>query len=194
MAAKVEESSCYRHPMADGCWDRLIDELTARLLSLDWRYVKHLVDAIEEKIKWLDPIMTKYCLLTCQECEDCCCQAREIYFNRTDMLYLAVLNSEIPPGQTRTKHSLPCRYLTPDGCILPRSVRPYVCVWFICEAQIGIFQEEPAVFQRCFLKNVGELREHRLTLESLYERGIAPAPIDKKLPAESKLGRKDSAG
>ena len=169
---KVEESSCYRHPMTDDHWHQLLRELKRALAGSDWLQAKRLANAIAETMKWLDPIMNRYCSLTCHECEDLCCHAREIYFNRTDMLYLAALDSETPPGQTRCEESAPCRYLAADGCILSRTLRPYVCVWFICEAQIGIFLNESAAFQRRFLAETGKLREHRLALEGLYENAV----------------------
>lgn len=169
LTSKTEESPCYRHPMTDHRWNQLLYELKTTLLGSNWLYAKRLASAIAEKIRWLDPIMNRYCFLTCHECEDRCCHATEIYFNRADMLYLTLLDSEIPQGQTRCIQSAPCRYLTPDGCMLSRTVRPYVCVWFICEAQMDIFQAESAAFQRRFLAETGKLREHRLALEGLYE-------------------------
>ncbi len=171
---KTEESSCYRHHMSDGQWHRTLSHLRNSLKNSNWAYCRTLAGAIQEKIAWLDPIMHRYCSLTCRECDDPCCQATKIYFNRADMLYLTVLDREPPPGQTRTEESARCRYLTPNGCSLARAVRPYVCVWFICDAHMTLFQQESGVCQRRFIGNLAEIRQHRLALESLYAQAALP--------------------
>lgn len=168
-APKLEESSCYQNPMDDGQWTRLLQDLRDKLLSRNWDEIHTLAQAIRERVEWLDPIMKNYCELTFHDCEDPCCHGRKVFFNRTDMLYLTALNLTPPPGQTRINALAPCRYLTSSGCSLPRTIRPYVCVWFLCEAHMEIFQEEPAAFQRRFIKTLEEIRSYRLKLESMHE-------------------------
>lgn len=85
-------------------------------------------------------------------------------------MYLTVLNSQIPPGQTRSHPWEACRYLDEKGCTLSRFHRPYVCVWFLCDVQMKILSHEPTRFQRRFLETLQNIRAHRLALESLFER------------------------
>jgi hypothetical protein len=152
--------------------------------------------------------MDRYCRLTAADCTDRCCEGREIFYNRTDLLYLAVLSEpaklnepaglggtagftetavaedskspgsaadgrkpriQVPPGQTRQKPNDPCRYLAVTGCTLARTVRPYVCVWYLCEAHVALLQEEPPGFQRRFLEVMQEIRTCRLKLEGLFD-------------------------
>lgn len=121
-------------------------------------------------IERLDPIMHRYCTETCPSCPDPCCTGKEVFFNQADLLYLTVLNSQIPPGQTRSHPWEACRYLDEKGCTLSRFHRPYVCVWFLCDVQMKILSHEPTRFQRRFLETLQNIRAHRLALESLFER------------------------
>lgn len=180
-APKLEESSCHQHPMRDEQWRGILADFRTKLATLDWERIKYIGRAIRERIEWLDPIMTRYCRLTCQGCPDPCCHARKIFFNRTDLLYFAGSDCEAPPGQTRAIAENPCRYLSPVGCSLLRTARPYVCVWFLCEAHIALLHGEPVGFQRQFIKIVGEIRTCRLLLEATFEKAfphIPPAPVD----------------
>lgn len=175
-APKLEESSCHQHPMGDERWREVLSDFRSKLQTLDRVRTKYLERAIRERIEWLDPIMTWYCRLTCGECPDPCCHARKIFFNRTDMLYLACSDLPAPPGQTRTQAGNPCRYLGVDGCGLSRTGRPYVCVWFLCEPQMELLQHEPVGFQRQLAKVMGEIRSCRLLLEATFEAAFPEAP------------------
>jgi hypothetical protein len=166
---KIEESVCFRHPMDDDQWNLLLKKMRQELLKMDWGKVQSLACSIRERIQWLDPIMQKYCELTCYECTDPCCDSRKIFFNRTDLLFLSAVAAPSPPGQTRTQPSGECRYLGSNGCQLARTNRPYVCVWFLCEAQMTLFGGESAGFQRKLIKVLEEIRAHRLLLEHLFE-------------------------
>ena len=166
---KLEESSCYRQPMEDGQWDHLLQDLRAKLQDKNWDEIRALARTIRERVEWLDPIMDRYCEITRHDCDDPCCLGRKIFYNRTDMLYLVALDFMPPPGQTRINALAPCRYLTAGGCNLPRIIRPYICVWFLCEAHMEILREETVPFQRRLLNTLQEIRGHRLRLESIYE-------------------------
>lgn len=169
VAPKLEESSFLQHPIKDEQWRRICADFRSRLRTLDWVRIKYIGRAIRERIEWLDPIMTGYCRLTCGNCPDPCCHARKIFFNRTDMLYLACSDLPVPPGQTRTQAGNPCRYLKADGCTLLRTERPYVCVWFLCEPHLELLHNQPVGFQRRLTKVMEEIRTCRLLLEGVFE-------------------------
>lgn len=175
-APKLEESSCHQHPMEDARWREALADFRRKLQTLDWVRIKYLERAIRERLEWLDPIMTRYCRLSCGECRDPCCHARKIFFNRTDLLYLACSDLPAPPGQTRTRAGDPCRYLGVDGCGLCRAQRPYVCVWFLCEPHMEFLCQEPVGFQRQFAKVMGQIRTCRLFLEAAFEGAFPHAP------------------
>jgi hypothetical protein len=155
--------------MDDVQWNLLLKNTRRILLTMDWQKIQYRAGSIQEKIRWLDSIMQKYCELTCRECTDPCCDARKIFFNQADILYLSAVDSPPPPGQTRTEPSGMCRYLGLNGCQLARTARPYVCVWFLCEAQMILFGGESPRFQRKIIRTFEEIRADRLLLEHLFE-------------------------
>jgi hypothetical protein len=166
---KTEESSLYRQPMSDLEWQGIMKNFRNRFALIDQEPFQSCAEQIREALQWLDPVMTKYAEITCPQCKDPCCTAHAIFFNQTDMLSLVAMGISLPPGQTRVRPGAPCRYLTPNGCRLQRIARPYVCVWFLCEAQMDLFWEERALTQRHFVKQFEKIRLNRLRLEALYE-------------------------
>lgn len=169
MPLKSEETSRLRHPMEDAEWGRLlitVHEVVSKTRESDFKLV---AGHIARLILRLDPLMTAYCERTCPTCVDPCCDGREVFFNHTDLVYLAILAETAVPGQTRSGAGEPCRYLSPMGCRLSRRIRPYVCTWFLCEAHMELLQGESARLQRSVTATLKEIRQSRLLLESLYE-------------------------
>ncbi len=169
---RIEESNRYREPMSDDVWHETILNLRKQLGKFEPQTVQLLANEITSSILWLDTVMTKYCEATCPQCTDRCCDGREIFFNQADLLCLIALGREPPPGQTRTEPGAPCRYLGSDGCSLTRLTRPYVCVWFLCEPQMEIYQKESSLFQRKFIAVLEILRHSRLSLEQMYASSL----------------------
>lgn len=164
-----EESSVFRRPLTDDEWADVVRRVAERLNTLDTDTLRDAASRIEAAIQWLDPIMDRYCGLTCPTCDDSCCTGQRVFFNRADIITLVLLQGDFPPGQTREAEGDSCRYLGPTGCRLPRGRRPYVCVWFLCDPQMSLFQDESASFQRDFVRVLQEIRQARLVLESHYE-------------------------
>ena len=164
-----EESSAFRRPVPDDEWAAVVRLVSGRLRTLDLDHLRQVARRVEAGIRWLDPVMDRYCGLTCPTCEDPCCTGQKVFFNRADVITLAVLYDSLPPGQTRDEEAGACRYLGPRGCLLPRVRRPYVCVWFLCDPQMSLLQNELASFQRAFIRILQDIRQGRLILESLYE-------------------------
>jgi hypothetical protein len=175
VVTRTEESSAFRAPMTDECWSDAVRDLERQIdpprrVILEWT-----AKEISLNIQRLDVLMNRYCEATCPSCDDPCCDGRRVFYNRADLLYLIGTGDHLPPGQTRRTAGEACRYLTPRGCVLPREKRPYVCVWFLCEPQMELFQAEKAATQRKTLNTFLEIRSHRLRLESLldWENSVA---------------------
>lgn len=173
---RTEESPRYRNPLRDEHWVLLLAEITDQLARLPQQAVRSWVGQIRDGIQWLDGIMTEYCRQTCSTCEDPCCTAKGVFFNLADILYLTACRTPPPPGQTRTHGSAPCRYLGANGCRLERIQRPYVCIWFLCDAQMEILLNEPPARQREFSLVLQRIRSARSHLEALYEFHYPPLP------------------
>jgi hypothetical protein len=168
--AKIEESPRHREPMPDSHWQTLCRSLQSQVSLLPQRQVGELIERIHQGIEWLDEPRTAWCLATCPSCSDPCCTGRRIFFNQADLLCLvAAGRAPLVPGQTRTRASDNCRYLSRNGCRLDRQHRPYVCVWFLCEPQMDLFNTHSGSFQRRFINVLRNVRICRLQLETLYQ-------------------------
>jgi len=155
--------------MDDSQWRRNMQSVLETILLQNDDAFPRIGAHIAGLIQAIDPLMADYCRKTCPTCPDVCCNGRNVFFNRTDLIYLAAIGETAVPGQTRSQEGMPCRYLGREGCRLSRRVRPYVCVWFLCEPQMELLQGEPPRFQRNFLGVLQEIRHARLLLEALYE-------------------------
>jgi hypothetical protein len=124
---------------------------------------------IRENLEWLDPLFQRYVEASYHSCQDPCCQATNIFFDRADLLYLHSLPTSIPRTQTRTKSGDPCLYLTGQGCLLPRIHRPHICTWFMCDLHYQCFGAEKPKIQREFVRRLEEIRYHRQKLSLLYD-------------------------
>jgi len=134
-----------------------------------WSQAHRLAEGILDLIRWLDPFFERYESESYPRCAEPCCTARRVFFDRADLLFFHALPTAVPAGQTRALENEPCRYLTPEGCALPRLARPHVCNWFLCHLQYECFTREPAKIQRAFIKNLERLRHLRLRLSLLYD-------------------------
>lgn len=166
---KREETSLLRRPLEDDEWRGAFKSIQETISQGGADAFTRIGEHIADLIRAIDPVMAGYCRLTCPACADPCCNGRKVFFNRTDLIYLASIGEMGVPGQTRCGEGQPCRYLDGDGCRLSRRMRPYVCVWFLCEPHMELLRGEPPRFQRSFTETLQEIRRARLVLETLYE-------------------------
>jgi hypothetical protein len=101
---------------------------------------------IARRIESMDRVMDGLCAQTCPACKAICCRHATVWFDFKDVLFLHLIGAELPPGQAVTGSGPPCRYLTSEGCVLPRHCRPFICLWYLCPAQKSILKTvEPGV-------------------------------------------------
>lgn len=164
------ERDPYKQPINRNQWRRALNILQENVTpEIRQRYAM-LALGIREGLLWADDIMNRYCAITCDECHSPCCNANGIYYDRADLLYLLALDADLPAGQTREKSGDACRYLTPEGCLLPRMCRPFICTWYLCEPQMTFFQSEPTRFQREFTAIMQTIRRCRLQINALHDQ------------------------
>ena len=73
--------------------------------------------------------------VTCGSCRRPCCLDAKVWLDFKDLLFIHLSGRQPPPGQLRGGWWGRCRYLTANGCGLPRALRPWVCTWYICPDQ-----------------------------------------------------------
>lgn len=174
-----EEPGLLRRPVSPDEWQLLRKNFYNHAESLENKekeLAKAAVLSIAENLKELDGFMDILCRATCSSCIDICCHAKGVFYNEVDLFFLTVHGSFYPPSQTRVTASQKlCAYWDSDkGCRLPRLFRPYVCTWFICEAQSSLMEEILTPRNRRKIDFLySTIRRDRLTLASLLRN----API-----------------
>ena len=161
----------YKQPMDQKQWLTVITALKKNTPAAVLQRLRFLALGIREGLLWADDIMDRYCAATCNECQSPCCNVDGIYYDRADLLYVLALDADLPYSQTREKTKEPCCYLTPEGCMLPRMCRPFICTWYLCEPQMTLFQQETPRFQRQFTAITQTIRHCRLQIDALHGEG-----------------------
>ena len=162
----------YKRPYNEAEWHTLTVKLKEGFAPPDRERMQTLAQAIREGLLWCDETMDRYCHATCHGCRDFCCSADGIYFDLADLIYLLILDNDLPASQTRALQGAPCRYLAEEGCILPRMCRPFICTWYLCEPQMALLHAEPIPFQKQFTAVMQMIRRCRQQLLALHAQSL----------------------
>jgi len=95
---------------------------------------------VKEGIEEIDPFIHQNTSVVCPECEKVCCINRHAYYNSEDLIYIYAL------GLTPYKHlddKEPCQFLSGNGCVLERSIRPSGCNWYFCGSLYDSMEKIP---------------------------------------------------
>ncbi len=121
-------------------------EVNAALVHLLQRHrtaldrCRDLARRLERRRDGLGPLMDELCRATCPDCRTPCCATALVWFDFRDLLFLHLAGLPLPACQPRYPHRRHCRFLSPDGCLLPRSRRPWLCTWYLCPPQTAILR------------------------------------------------------
>ncbi len=126
--------------------------------------------AIQGLILDLDKDLEGVCSKTCPWCPEPCCLLAEVCYDFRDLLFLHCQQQALPLAQPGAWQNQACSLLGSQGCRLPRTLRPFLCTWYICPWQMKILrscgssrlQELPARLQL--------LQEKRKKLEAEFLR------------------------
>lgn len=128
----------------------------------------HLAAEMLKRIESLDDLMDALCAATCPGCRDACCRRASLWYDFKDLLFIHLSKGALPPGQARGAADRVCKYVTPTGCVLPRSQRPFICTWYLCAAQ-KVHLQKMAVSKVLFLNHsIAALKTARGQMENLF--------------------------
>jgi hypothetical protein len=118
----------------------------------------------------LDTVLERVCLESCPTCTDVCCTRATVWYDLSDLLVIYLNTGTLPRRQIYRKPDHSCCNLTPAGCRLTRSDRPFICTWYICPDQQKILfrqanrsRKELAVF-----RTVNAIKAARKELQQAY--------------------------
>jgi len=88
-------------------------------------------------------------------------------------LFLHFNQQPIPPAQPKANLSMPCRYLGPRGCRLPRITRPWICTWYLCPTQTAKLRNGQQAKRELLNQAMAQIKSERNLLENEFIRVIS---------------------
>lgn len=112
--------------------------------------------------------MEALCAHTCTCCPDPCCSKASVWYDFRDLLGLHLYGKSIPMGQPISDYGNACRYISHSGCMLPRSIRPWICTWYLCPVQKRWLQRQPGDCRRSLELALDRIKTERALLEDKF--------------------------
>ena len=116
-------------------------------------------------------ILDNLCAHSCPWCPEPCCLSASVWFDLKDLLFLQF--NQLPPSQPKSNLSMPCCYLSPKGCRLPRLARPWICTWYLCPTQTAKLGNGDCGKRKSLNQAFDKIKSGRNRLESEYIRIIS---------------------
>lgn len=148
---------------------RTSNDALARLLA---RHRPVLTDAvvmarrIRHAVEDLVPAMTALCRRACRFCPEPCCITNTVWFDFRDLLVLHLLGEAVPSRQAAADPGEDCPYLGGRGCTLPWSIRPWMCVKYMCPTHLGILESGGWPQPAALWNRIDSIENQRLQMET----------------------------
>lgn len=144
-------------------WDKAI-----RLLKIfssahhkELTHVKDLARIIKFRIDEIDSFIQQNTSIICPNCKNVCCINRHGYYDYEDIIYIHALGLTPPTYKEGIRDTAPCQFLSEYGCTIQRSIRPFRCNWYFCNALLKHIEQGPARPYRLFIKQLDEIVDLR---------------------------------
>ncbi|MFP4429427.1 MAG: hypothetical protein ACLFPB_08935, partial [Desulfovermiculus sp.] len=127
-----------------------------------------LAEAIAGNLQAVDPVMEQLCAATCPSCPEPCCLHADVRYDFRDLVFLHCRQQALPLHQPRLHPGRPCSYLGRRGCILPRSLRPFLCTWYLCPVQREMIHNASSQDMAHVLQRLQSIQQQRKDLEDEF--------------------------
>ncbi len=121
---------------------------------------------IRQGIQAIDSFIQKATSAVCPRCARVCCVNEHSSYSCEDLIYLYALGFE-PAGCGQTDPDVPCRFLSPEGCRIRRTLRPSGCNWYFCASLYEAMEKAPSRTYKDFDDSMFDLAE--LWMEMIRE-------------------------
>jgi len=135
--------------------------------------VKSIASEVNSLLVSADQKFDLLCSRTCMRCESPCCLVADVSYDFRDLLFIHLTNQALPPGQPQQKAGEVCRYLEADGCRIPRSMRPWICTWYICASQKKYFAGVHDMSLDSIMSVIADISKLRKQMETLFIASVA---------------------
>ncbi len=130
--------------------------------------LKELAQKIKEGIENISPFIQQNTEIICANCSNVCCINKHGYYNHEDIIYITALGLKTPDYDFERNDSDPCQFLSKNGCIIERSLRPSGCNWYFCEdlldymekrSDYGMFDSKLTEIAELWLEMIDEFKK-----------------------------------
>lgn len=135
--------------------DRLFAANSSMLLGVQEKAL-----LVQAGIDAVDPFLQLNTAEVCPGCRKICCANRHAYYDHEDLIYALALGHRPPRYREGLEDAAPCQFIAAGGCTVPRSLRPFRCNWYFCDALLRHMEEGPAKPCRSFIRSF----HHTVTL------------------------------
>ncbi|MDA8340111.1 MAG: hypothetical protein M0Z70_12500 [Nitrospiraceae bacterium] len=124
-------------------------------------HVNDLARIVRFRIDEIDSFIQQNTSIVCPNCEKVCCINRHGYYDYEDLIYIHALGLKPPTYKEGVSDTDPCQFLSEFGCAIERSIRPFRCNWYFCDALLKHIENGPAKPYRTFIKQLDEIVDLR---------------------------------
>jgi hypothetical protein len=119
----------------------------------------------------LETVLEEVCSTSCPACQDVCCSRATVWYDLKDLLLVYLNTGTLPERQIYKLPGHSCCNLTPSGCRLLRSGRPFICTWYICPDQKNVIEGFPdSEAKLALFRTIDRLKTARKELGKWYVR------------------------
>ncbi|MBF0565691.1 MAG: hypothetical protein HQK89_10645 [Nitrospirae bacterium] len=95
-------------------------------------------NVVAEKIGLIDPLIEMHSSSVCPNCNSVCCIDKFGRYDFDDLLYVCSMGVKpMSHGYDSIRdETARCRFLSANGCVEKRALRPFRCNWYFCEPLI----------------------------------------------------------
>ncbi|MGM0758596.1 MAG: hypothetical protein ACQEUB_02715 [Thermodesulfobacteriota bacterium] len=144
-----------------------------RLYSIGNTALISQAEAIAVNLQEVDPIMDGLCAKTCPDCSGPCCLHADVRYDFRDLVFLHCRQKALPLHQPKQHPGQPCSFLGQNGCVLPRSLRPFLCTWYVCPQQMQELRDSHSPDMAYLQPRLRIIQEQRKDLETEFINLVA---------------------
>lgn len=161
---------------AEEVWRQVVLSLsrTIAAMGLETAAIRTQAKQIGKGYADLDTVLDRICRQSCPACTDVCCSRATIWYDLQDLLVIYLNTGAFPERQIYRHPDHSCCNLTPAGCRLTRSERPFICTWYICPDQQKVLSHllDRSDKGLAVFRTINEIKTARKELEQAYVNTI----------------------
>ena len=108
----------------------------------------------------------------CTKCGHPCCRIASVWYDYADLVFIHLNQLTVPPMQILKKPGVGCSYLSRNGCMLPRPIRPWICTWYLCPDQMEYLRTHVPTESLRILQQLSRIKKKRRQMEDIFIQSV----------------------